>query len=119
MMAASMRRVSGLPRITGGAVGTGYDAAAVRARDTQSKERNRRSRVMLFDTVLAFDHASPQDLIIRTPVSTATRLRSLYQLPARGSNSSSVSGTALSKSVLAPVPASTSPRISRAMIQRW
>jgi len=75
--------VSGLPRLTGGAVGyLGYDAAAwfepveLQSPDEESDE----AAFMLFDTVLAFDHVRHRILIIANARITGDEaLESLYQ----------------------------------------
>ena len=75
--------VPGLPRFTGGAVGyLGYDAAAwfepVTLQSTSEEEDE--GGFMLFDTVLAFDHARHRILIIANARITGGQdLESLYQ----------------------------------------
>jgi len=75
--------VPGLPRFTGGAVGyLGYDAAAwfEPVKLQEGTEEQDEAGFMLFDTVLAFDHARHRILIIANARITGDEdLESLYQ----------------------------------------
>ena len=81
--------VPGLPRFTGGAVGYfGYDAAAwfeptlapALERAPESDDGSDTAGFMLFDTILAFDHAKHRILIIANARITANdKLEALYQ----------------------------------------
>lgn len=82
--------VQGLPRFTGGAVGfLGYDAASwfepalERAWTAHSKPENENddASFMLFDTILAFDHAKHRILIIaNAAVDEGCDLKARYEL---------------------------------------